>query len=181
MAVLALAAGQASAQQGWEQTPSAPVVKGPPDDVYTRAMKLKQKGQYSEAMPILEAMALQGHGYEVAQLELGKCYFDLAHQATAPEAATKSRVQGFAWILSAANAGFGLAEQEMVRLYIDGPGVPTDRVEAAKWYLLWRHNPSRMQIGTSQFDAALEARLKAVVRPAEWKDAEQRADKWQRI
>ena len=149
-----------------------------PDDLYTQAMKLKQKGQYSDAMPILEAMAIQGRGYEVAQLELGKGYYDLAKQATTPDAAAHQRMLGFAWILTAANFGFGLAQQELVRLYLDGTAVPMDRLEAGKWYLLWRHNPSRMQIGANQFDAGLEQRLKAALRPAEWQDAQQRADHW---
>jgi TPR repeat protein len=172
------------AQQGWDQPPASSSQGKLSDkellhaDPYTRAMAFKQKGQYSEAMPLLEAMAIQGHGFEVAKLELGKCYFDLARQATTPDAIAHSRTQGFAWILAAADEGFGLAEQEMVRLYLNGPGVPIDRVEAAKWYLLWRHNPERMQIGTSQFDVGLETQLNAVARPADWKDAQQRADQW---
>jgi TPR repeat protein len=163
--------GQAS------QAPSVGASK-PVDDIYTRAMKLKQKGQYSEAMPLLEAMSIQGHGYEVAQLELGRCYLDLARRATDPVVATHQQVLGYAWILAAANAGFGLAEQEIVRLYLDGGGVPIDRVEAGKWYLLWRHNPSRMQIGSNQFDVGLETRLKAGLKAAEWVDAQKRADQW---
>jgi hypothetical protein len=148
------------------------------DDPYTRAMKLKQKGKYAEAMPLLEAMAVQGHGFEVAQLELGKCHFDLALRAETPETVAHERTLGFAWVLSSANEGFGLAQQELVRLYLDGLGVPVDRVEAGKWYLLWRRNPSRMQIGANQFDAGLEARLKTSLNQAAWKDAQQRADQW---
>ena len=173
----------ASAQQGWDQPQSGSSGKGlgtkpEHEDIYSRAMDLKQKGQYSDAMPLLEAMAIQGHGFEVAQLELGKCYFDLARQATTPDSIAHNRTLGYSWILTAANEGFGLAQQELVRLYLDGPGVPIDRVEAAKWYLVWRRNPSRMQIGSSQFDAVLETKLKALARPADWKDAQQRADRF---
>ncbi|HLY58652.1 MAG TPA: hypothetical protein VKS60_24025 [Stellaceae bacterium] len=173
----------ALAQQGWDQAPSGSSSKGlgskpEHEDIYTRAMDFKQKGQYSDAMPLLEAMAIQGHGFEVAQLELGKCYFDLARQATTPDAIAHNRTLGYSWILTSANEGFGLAQQELVRLYLDGPGVPIDRVEAAKWYLLWRRNPSRMQIGSSQFDVALETKLKALARPADWKDAQTRADQF---
>jgi hypothetical protein len=173
----------ARAQQGYQApiagSPSLGGGNKPRDDVYTQAMKLKQKGQYSEAVPILESMAIQGHGFEIAQLELGRCYYDLSRQpAASADTAARQRIQGFAWILAAANAGFGLAEQEMVRIYLDGMGVPTDRWEAGKWYLLWRRNPSRMQIGTSQFDAGLEARLKAKLSAADWKEAQQRADQW---
>jgi TPR repeat protein len=163
---------------GASEAPKSSGAPTGPVDPYTRAMMFKQKGQYSDAMPLLEAMATLGHGFEIAQLELGKCYYDLGRKATTPEAVTHNDTLGFSWILAAANAGHGTAEQEMVRLYLDGTGVPVDRVEAAKWYLLWHHNPSRMQLGTNEFDAGLEARLKTVMRPEEWKDAQRRADQW---
>jgi TPR repeat protein len=168
-------------QQGWDQTPSAAPAasKSLPTDPYSRAMLLKQKGQYSEAIPLLQELAKQGHGYEVVQLELGKCYFDLAAHATTPAEAAQLKTKGFAWVLKAAGNGSGTAEEELVRLYLDGNGVPVDRVEAAKWYFLWRRNPSRMQIGNAQFDAGLEARLKASLHSAQWQDAQKRADEWQ--
>jgi hypothetical protein len=178
-AVTLAAARPAAAQQGWDQgaTPSpSPDKKALPNDPYSRAMVLKQRGDYEKALPLLKSVAGLGIGYEVAKLELGKCYYELARKETTAEGAVRQRTLGFASILAAANGGFHLAQQELVRIYLDGDGVPVDPPEAGRWYLLWKNNPSRMQIGAIQFDVVLEQRLKATLTPAEWQDAQNRAN-----
>lgn len=179
---LTLAAPAALAQEGWDNAPSAKNMplgsqKGPTDP-YTAAMSFKQKGEFDKAVPLLTAIAAQGVGYEIAQLELGRCYLQMADHAPSPKVAWADRTRGLGWVLKAAEAGFGGAQEEIVRLYLDGTAVPQDVVEAAKWYLLWRRNPSRMQIGASHFDTGLETRLKEAMRPVDWRDAEQRAVSW---
>lgn len=178
-----LLATPALAQEGWDQSMSnksqAPLGSRPKQqDPYSAAMEMKQKGNYAEAMPILEQYAVVGRGFEVAQLELGKCYFETAKQDKDEKSAEQKRTLGLGWTLKAAIAGLGTAQEQLVRLYLDAEGVPYDPIEAGKWYYLWKRNPARMQLGAASFDAMLENRLKASLDPAGWTDAQQRADAW---
>jgi hypothetical protein len=171
--------GVAPGGGGGDQKPQAPLgSRAGQQDPYSRAMALKQKGNYAEAMPLLEQIANIGRGYEIAQLELGKCYFDVATQDKDKDSAQRSRTLGLGWILESANGGLGSAQEQLVRLLLDGNGLPADPVEAGKWYLLWKHNPARIQLGAASFDATLEQRLKEALQPADWNDAQQRADAW---
>jgi hypothetical protein len=147
----------------------------PREDPYTAAMIMRQRGNYAEAMPILQELADLGRGFEMAQLELGNCYFDLARRAKDDHEAQRKRTIGLAWVLKAAYGGLGAADERLVRLYLDGEGIPADRLEAGRWYLLWQHNPSRLRLGAAGFNDALEQRLKGSLTPSDWVEAEHRA------
>jgi hypothetical protein len=147
----------------------------PSEDPYTAAMLMRQRGNYKDAMSILQQLADLGHGFELAQLQLGNCYFDLARRATDDHEAQRRRTIGLAWVLKAAFGGLGAADVRLVSLYLDGEGIPKDRIEAGRWYLLWQHNPSRLRLGAAGFDEALEQRLKGSLSPVEWGEAQHRA------
>ncbi len=142
---------------------------------YEAALKLEQMGSYDKAIELLEPEAKQGPGYEMAQLELGRCYLAVAAKAATPQVALDATKKGGAWIETAAEAGLSEAQEQMARLYIEGGHFKVEPVEAGKWYVLWKGNPKRFQAVSKPFDPKLEAKLKATLTDAQWTQARQAA------
>ena len=160
-----------------DQRPS----QGQQADQYQRAMAYKQKSDCARAIPLFEPLAKLGHGFEVAQFELGRCYLETAKTAAAPADATRTRADGASWILKAANSQVPAAQQEAIRLYQDGTGVAADPVEAGKWLLVLERNPARRVFGPAVIDPDLEKALNKKLTPAQWSEARERADRWQPV
>ncbi len=148
---------------------------------YQRAIAYKEKSDCPRAIPLLEPLAKRGHGFEVAQFELGQCYLDTARTAATPADAERTRATGAEWILKAANSQIPGAQQQAVRLYQDGTGVGTDPVEAGKWLLLLQRNPLRRVFGPAVIDPDLEQALNKRLTRAQWDEAKLRADRWQPV
>ena len=142
------------------------------------AEDLRLKGKCDEAIPILRRLIENGAGYEIAQFDLGMCLFDLAKAEHDAQHAADLRQEGASSILSAANAGFGKAENEAVLVYLDGIGVAADPVEAEKWALIYHSNSMRMAIGLPDVAPAIRDRLDAVLTDASRNEAQSRADGW---
>ena len=142
---------------------------------YEAALKLEQMGDYNHAIELLEPEAKQGAGYEMAQLELGRCYLAVAKKAATPEVALEATKKGGAWIETAAEAGLSEAQEQMARLYIEGGRFKVEPVEAGKWYVLWKGNPKRFQAVGKPFDPKLEQKLKSTLTEAQWAQAREAA------
>ena len=142
---------------------------------YEAALRLEQLGSYDKAIELLEPEAKQGQGYEMAQLELGRCYLAVAGKAATPAVALEATKKGGAWIETAAEAGLSEAQEQMARLYIEGGHFKVEPVEAGKWYMLWKGNPKRFQAISKPFDPKLEQKLKATLTDAQWAQARQAA------
>jgi hypothetical protein len=150
---------------------SGPLLLNP----YEAALALEQKGDYAHAIELLEPEAKQGPGFEMAQLELGKCYLAVAAKAATPDATVEATKKGGAWIETAAEFGLTDAQEEMARLYIEGGHFKVEPVEAGKWYMLWKANPRRFQAVSKPFDPKLEQKLKSTLTDAQWTQARQAA------
>jgi hypothetical protein len=177
--VLALAATGALAQ-ATDHSVGASHIKPAPDsqlllNPYEAALQLEQNGDYAHAIELLEPEAKQGHGFEMAQLELGKCYLATANKAATPDAAVEATKKGAVWIETAATSGLAAAQEQMARLFIEGGRFKVEPVEAGKWYVLWKGNPNRYQAISKPFDPKLEQKLKATLTDAQWDQARQAA------
>lgn len=162
-------------------TDRAPPAQGAQADQYQRAIAYKEKKQCPRAIPLLEPLAKRGHGFEVAQFELGQCYLDTARSAASPADAAQARATGAQWILKAANSRIPAAQQEAIHLYEDGVGVEADPVEAGKWLMLLKRNPLRRVFGPTVVDPDTEQRLDKRLTREQWVTAQQRADRWQPV
>ncbi len=162
-------------------TDPPPPSQGRQAEQYQRAIAYKEKADCPHAIPLLEPLAKRGHGFEVAQFELGQCYLDTARSAASPAEAERARADGAQWILKAANSQIPSAQQDAIRLYEDGTGVDADPVEAGKWLLLLQRNPLRRVVGPAVIDPELEQRLNKRLTREQWAAAQQRADRWQPV
>jgi TPR repeat protein len=145
---------------------------------YEQALRLKQQGDCAKAIDLLLPLAKSGHGYEVAQLNLGQCYLIMADKTADAETQRKDREDAVKWIVDAAEAGLAPAQEQLVRLTLQGGWVKIEPAEAGKWYLLWKRNPARTQLGVSDLDPKLQQKLKTMLSDADWAEANVRANKW---
>jgi hypothetical protein len=176
--LLAVAAGPAAAQSGWDNPPSPDARPKLQLNPYEEALKFKQQGNCVKAIELLEPLANAGHGYEVAQLNLGQCYIAVAETKQDADARKKDRLDGVKWIIKAADAGLAPAQEQLVELTLKGGWVKIEPPEAGKWYLLWKRNPARTQLGVSDLDPQLKQKLKTMLSDADWVEANKRANEW---
>jgi hypothetical protein len=176
-----LVAGPAMAQQGWDNPPSS---AGKPKlqlNPYEQALRYKQQGDCVKAIELLEPLANAGHGYEIAQMNLGDCYIAVAKSKQDLEARRKDRLTGVKWIVRAAQAGLAPAQERLVRLTLQGDWVEVEKPEAGRWYLVWKRNPARTQLGVSDLDPDLKQKLKNMLTDADWAEATKRANAWRPV
>ena len=158
--------------------------EAPPDPAvaratnYDRAVKLKGEGNCAAAIPLFEPLAKLGKGYEVAQLQLGQCYLQVAGTASTAAAADADRANAAKWILLAANSDQPSAQEQAAKLLLNGTGIAADPIEAGKWFLLLQRNPLRSIIGPATPDPALQQALQRQLTAAQWQEATSRADQW---
>lgn len=162
-------------------TQPEPPTQGQQAEQYQRAIAYKEKSDCAHAIPLLEPLAKRGHGFEVAQFELGECYLETARSAASPADAERTRADGAEWILKAANSQITSAQLAAIHLYEDGIGVTADPIEAGKWLLLLQHNPMRRVFGPAVIDPDIEQRLNKRLTREQWAVAQQRADRWQPV
>ena len=143
---------------------------------YERAMYYKQQGDYAKAIEILEPMAAQGRGFEMAQLSLGQTYIASAATAKPPEAGHDALVKGTKWILAASDAGLPAAQVQLIRMMLDGGRFKVEPAAAGMWYLIWKRNPARLQTGVSDLDPPLLHKLQTTLTPEDWQKAQAQAD-----
>jgi hypothetical protein len=145
-------------------------------DSYETALKLKQAGNCEDAVKILEQLAAQGHGHERAGLNLAQCKLVLAEKAATPEAAHDMLQDAVRLVILAANAGLDDAQIQLVKLTINGGHFKVEPVEAGAWYLIWKRNPTRLQLGGSAVDRKLVEKLQNTLTPEDWNKAQAQAD-----
>lgn len=145
-------------------------------DPESYAEELRKSGHCDQAVPILRDLADKGGGYEISQLTLGLCLIDLA--AKDPQHAADLRQEAATWIVGAANANYGKAQEEAVVVYLDGIGVPADPAEAEKWALLYGDNGMRMTLGLPDIAPAVRTRLDAALVGNLRAEGHKRANAW---
>jgi hypothetical protein len=137
---------------------------------------LKQKGNCEEAVRILEPLSQQGHGHERAALNLAQCQIILAEKAATPEAAHELLQNAVKLVILAANAGLDDAQVELIKLTLYGGHFKVEPVEAGAWYLIWKRNPSRLQLGAGAMDKKILEKLQSTLTEEDWKKAQAQAD-----
>jgi hypothetical protein len=148
---------------------------------YEQSLRLLEQGECEKAQERLAPDGRTAAGYEVALLDIGNCYRQAADKISDPDLAQRTRELGAGWVLFAANAGVRRAQEEAVRLYLDGQIFIADPYEAGKWFLLWSSNRSQMQLGQVEFDADLMKQINASFTPEHWAEAKARAAKWRPV
>lgn len=175
-------AGAAQEQENFGPTPheSTPSdEKGPVSrDSMALAEDMRLKGECDKAVPILRRLSERGAGFEISQLDLGLCLFDLAKLEPDATKAGALRADGANWVLHAANTGFAKAQAKAVSLYLDATGVAADPVEAQKWALLYHDNGMRLGFGLPDIAPDLRKRLDAALDDAGRAAARKRARDW---
>ncbi len=151
----------------------------PGDFFYSQALALKNDGKCEEAIPVFSKLAEMGYGYEIAQYHLGDCLLTVAGDEEDPSRAAVHEALALHWLLKAGHSNNADAQGLLAALYLDGYVVPEDRVEAAKWYLLYMRNPIQLKVGAMPLPAGLEVYLLDELRPQEWAKATEEADAWQ--
>ena len=149
-----------------------------PPDPEGKAEELRLAGKCQEAIPILRRLAAGGDGYELAQYNLGLCLLDTAKTDPDAQHAASLKLEGAAFILTAANHNLPKAQASLAQMYLDGDGVARDPVEAGKWALIYHANGARFALGLPNISADLQARLDSALTAATWAEAQSRADAW---
>ncbi len=181
MLVAACDSTQRKGPADWEKPSTSSkgtVSLGGPADPYEKAAQTKAREGCEAALPQYEKLAAGGAAYGVAQLDLGRCYLELAAQSKDPADVMEKRTKGAAWIIRSAQSQLPAGQEAAARLYLEHSIVQTDLVEAAKWLLVLDANPLRYQTVPSQTADELKKRLRAQLTPAQWHEAEERAKKW---
>ena len=92
---------------------------------FEQAELLVERGQYTQALPILEQLAAQGHAK--AMLEIGMLY-------GTGRGVPRSEIKAVEWFRKASENGNAAAQFNMGIAYEQGKGVGQDINEAIRWY-----------------------------------------------
>jgi hypothetical protein len=149
-----------------------------PQEPEARAEGFRLSGDCDRAIPIFRALADKGAGYEIAEYNLGLCLFDTAKATVDPKHAQDLKQEAAGWILKAANFNFASAQVDLVSRYLDGDGVVSNPLEAAKWALIYRANGQRFVFGLPGISSDLQARLDSKLSAQNWADVQIQADAW---
>jgi hypothetical protein len=148
----------------------------PGRESYAQALSIRQKQGCAAAVPILRRYAAQGGGFEIAQFELGDCLADEA-LATADEGERQTLTEeALANLLKAANSNEPNAQGVLADLYFRGRIVAQNKIEAAKWLLLYNRNNLRLNVGARPLPAGLEAEMRRTLSDGDWQMAQGLAD-----
>jgi hypothetical protein len=143
-------------------------------DAGSKAEDLRLKGKCDQAIPLLRGLIDNGGSTEIAQFNLGLCLLDLA--AADKQHADEMKKEATQWIVSAANAGLARAQSRAVTLLLDAN--PSDPVEAQKWALLYKANPTRYTFGLPELSDDTQKRLAAALTAPQRTEARKRANAW---
>jgi TPR repeat protein len=157
--------------------PSTFSVKLPPNPEGT-AEDLEMDGKCAQAIPIFRRLAARGAEYAIAQYHLGLCLFDVVKAEPDAHSAASTKQEAAKFIVQAANNGFASAQMSLVAIYLDGNGVGSDPVEAAKWSLIYHENGMRLAIGLPDIAPDLKTRLDSTLTEKAWSEAQSRAETW---
>jgi TPR repeat protein len=145
-------------------------------DAGSRAEELRVKGKCDQALPLLRGIIDNGGASEIAQFNLGLCLLDLA--AVDTQHAEEMKKEATQWIVSAADTGLARAQARAVTLLLDGTGGTSDPVEAQKWAILYRGNPTRYNFGLKDLPDDLTTRLDKALTGPQRVEARKRANAW---
>lgn len=141
-------------------------------------MALKNDGACDQATPLLQRLAARGQGFEIAQYHLGDCLLVMSNQAESQSVTAVREAHGLYWLLKAAHSNNADAQGRLAGVYLSDHVVPQNRVEAAKWYLLYMRNPIQVKVGAMPLEKGVERYLLDELRPQEWAAATLQADTW---
>ena len=164
---------------GFAKGPGGPPPQQGDDRFYSQALELKRDGNCAEAVPLFKRVAEMGQGYEIAQYHLGDCLLKTAATKGPGAQADMDNALAMHWLLKAAHSNNADAQGKLTAIYLDGKVVGVDRVEAAKWYLLYMRNPIQVKVGATALAPGVEQFLLDELRPQEWAAATAEADSWQ--
>jgi len=147
---------------------------------FARAEAFRKEGKCPEAVRLYSCLVSIGAGFEMAEHGLGMCMINLADGQAEDDKRKRSLEIGVAWLKRAANAGLADSQRELIRLYLDGKTIATDKAEAGKWYRLFENNPVRLAVGGTPLSDTVKTRLFSSLDDAGWASADKRAAKWRR-
>ncbi|MBK9145506.1 MAG: SEL1-like repeat protein [Candidatus Melainabacteria bacterium] len=105
--------------------------------------KLRKSGKASQAVAMLESMAVSGSPN--APYELGKAYFK-------GEGVKADKTKAFSWFYKAARLGNGNASYELAHAYLEGDGVKQDNKQALDWLRVSTAPRARNILGSMYLD-----------------------------
>jgi len=139
-------------------------------DAGSKAEELRLKGHCDQAIPLLRGL-VDSDGSEIAEFNLGLCLLDVA--ATDTQHAADLKKEATEWIVAAADTGLARAQSRAVSLLLD-----TDPVEAQKWAILYRGNPTRYNFGLPDLPDDVTTRLDKALTGPQKVEARKRANAW---
>ena len=148
--------------------------------IYARAQRLTAEGRCGEVEGLLFYLAMQGRGFEDTQTWLGNCIIAGLPPDTMTAGQTPSArlLEGLMWLRRAAEAGRPEAQVALAGLYLDGPVMMRDPLEAAMWLALYERNMAKIRLDfTPPSDDAVD-RLTALLTPEQRATGQARADGW---
>ena len=132
---------------------------------FNMAVRLVDRGEYEQALPILRCVAGQGSGFEIAQYLAGYSAMHLSVEQTTPAILRDElRVEGFDRLTLAAQAGWPTAQAELASQFAATPGEEAP-AQAAYWAAVYRHNARDRTYGLDRLDDGVEARIAANIDP----------------
>lgn len=105
--------------------------------------KLRKSGKASQAIAVLENMAVAGSPN--APYELGKAYLK-------GDGVKADKTKAFSWFYKAAKLGNGNASYELARAYLEGDGVKQDNKQALDWLKVSTAPRARNILGSMYLD-----------------------------
>ncbi|WP_323760910.1 hypothetical protein [Maricaulis sp.] len=152
LGALVVLAGCASGPRGQDDRPASG---------FESAARLVDQGRYSEALPILRCIAVQGEGFEIAQFLAGHSAMAMSELDTTPAILRDDmRIEGFERLAAAGNAGWPAAQAELATAYA-GIGTEQAHDEAAYWAAVYRRNTRERAYGLDRLDNQVEAEINA--------------------
>ncbi len=130
--------------------PAKPRLTGAPPEQFAAALALKDTGNCADAMPTFERLAQRGRGWELAQVHYADCLLEAGQVDDALK-----------WLTLAAESNEPRAQARLALAYLEGTGVTTDPVQAAKWYVLATRETLEGLVADSDLPPDFRARLDA--------------------
>jgi hypothetical protein len=145
---------------------------------YEQALRYFDQGECEKGQKIVMPTGNPKAGEEMVMTDAGQCFLRAAKKAKTEAEAQQFREIGAGWIILAATRGLRNAQEEAVKLYLDGSVFYYDPYEAGKWYLVWMRNRSQIQFGQVEFDPDILKRMNNSFTAEQWAEAKARAEKF---
>jgi hypothetical protein len=156
--------------------PGGDMHRPPGQESFSQVLAMRTEQGCVAAIPPLRRFASYGGGFEIAQFELGDCLVAEARKtADDAERATMTK-EAEDVLLKAANSNEPNAQGLLTALYFRGDVLKKDVVDAGKWFLLYRRNNLRINLGARALPKGLESDMRNTLTEDQWKAATDAAD-----